>query len=404
MVHDSVAASRPNLPGQRPREEKLFLLPDADGKFQCSHCPKRYGHRCHEPYKFHLEAKHGYTIGYISIESMPLEAPKPEIRTCYDVWCEGGIHYARVNVLRSFGPNSTIQLDEDETFTKKRFFQTHFARTKVYEDTVRMITELDGRCCRPVRNTLTKNIPKYPSPNTATDSIQPGYRNVVKWLRSYFFACIPTWRRPNRRNFSARHHRPDLRRASLDSSKEAIIPDTKHRSNADIDAYRESSDLERDKKYRMSTANLSAPKYAASDDMRPLAQTTPKHVNRVTDASLPDNVTGVVAVDSFYSTCEGVYGHKVIVLTRSDSIIVLQRANFGALVECERIARQLRDIIGDLAYDQLSQFERKRIDVRDPVYRGLLPEEGLELKVGEALPLEQCSPILQAYVQSVVSI
>ena len=152
----------------------------------------------------------------------------------------------------------------------------------------------------------------------------------------------------------------------------------------------------------MSTANLSAPKYAASEDMLPLAQIVQKHANRITGASLPEHITGVVAVGSFYSTCEGVYGCQVIVLTRSDSVRLLQRVDFGALIEYERIARQLRDIIGDSVYDQLLQLEQKRIDVRDPVYRGFVPEEGLQIKVGEALQLELCPPILQAYVKSVV--
>ncbi|CAN9278557.1 unnamed protein product [Alternaria alternata] len=131
-------------------------------------------------------------------------------------------------------------------------------------------------------------------------------------------------------------------------------------------------------------------------------QTTPKHANRTANASLSDQITGVVAVGSFYSTCEGVYGCQVIVLTRSDSVRLLQRVDFGALVEYERIARQLRDIIGDSVYYQLSQLDQKRIDVQDPVYRGLVPEEWLQIKVGEALPLELCPPILQAYVKSVV--
>jgi hypothetical protein len=94
----------------------------------------------------------------------------------------------------------------------------------------------------------------------------------------------------------------------------------------------------------------------------------------------------------------------VIVLTQSDSVRLLQRVDFGALVKCERIARQLRDIIGDSTYNQLSQLEQKHNDVGDPVYRGFVPEEGLQIKVGEALPLEQCPPILQAYVKSAVSI
>ncbi|CAN9208175.1 unnamed protein product [Alternaria alternata] len=131
-------------------------------------------------------------------------------------------------------------------------------------------------------------------------------------------------------------------------------------------------------------------------------QTTPKHANRIANASLSDQVAGIIAVDSFYSTSDGVYGHKVIVLTRSDSLTLLQKVYFGAIIECERIARQLRNIIGDLAYDQLLQLEEKRIDIRDPVYRSIALEELLQIEEGEVLPLEQCSPILQAHVKSAV--
>ena len=332
-----------------------------------------------------------------------MEAPKPEIRIFYNVWCEGGTHYVRVNVLRSCGPNSTIQqVDEDETFTVKSFLHMHFNPTKVYQDTVKRIKEFDRRCCsRPVEATTTADISEHPSLYAGTDFAKSGYIILVKWLRSCFF---PAQRKPGHWSFSAWHRGPDLRRASFHSSKEAIIPDTTYRSDIDANTYRPSSNSKGDTKYRMSTANLSAPNYAASDAMLPLAQTTQKHANRITGASLPEHITGVVAVGSFYSTCEGVYGCQVIVLTRSDSVRLLQRVDFGALVEYERIARQLRAIIGDSVFDQLSQLEQKRIDVRDPVYRGLVPEEGLQVKVGEALPLEQCPPILQAYVKSVVSI
>ncbi|CAN9256471.1 unnamed protein product [Alternaria alternata] len=178
-------------------------------------------------------------------------------------------------------------------------------------------------------------------------------------------------------------------------------PEKGHRSNTDTNTYEEPIDSKGGIEYRMSTANLFVPKYASADMLAPI-QTTPKHANRIANASLSDQITGVVAVGSFYSTCEGVYGCQVIVLTRSDSVRLLQRVDFSALVDCERTARQLRDIVGDSVYNQLSQLEQKRIDVRDPVYRGLVLEEGLQVKVGEALPLEQCPPILQAYVKSVV--
>ena len=116
----------------------------------------------------------------------------------------------------------------------------------------------------------------------------------------------------------------------------------------------------------MSTANLSAPEYAASDDMPPLSQTTPKHTSLVMHA-FPAEITGVVAVSSFHASRKGVYGHEVVVLTRSDKVSLLERVDFGAFIENERIVRQLREIIGESVYDQLSQLHEKRIPIRDTV-------------------------------------
>ncbi|CAN9193614.1 unnamed protein product [Alternaria alternata] len=318
------------------------------------------------------------------------------------VWCKDGTHCVRVTVSQFLGPNSAVKrVDEDETFTTESFLRKEFQRTKVYEDTVKKITELDGRCCKPVPNAVAVNARKYPFINTASKFAQSSFGNLSKWLGSCFFSCLPTQRTRSPRNSSARHQGPNLRRSSHHSSKEAIVPDTSHRSNTDTNTYEEPIDSKGGMEYRISTANLFVPKYASADMLAP-TQTIPKHANRIANASLSDQITGVVAVGSFYSTCEGVYGCQVIVLTRSDSVRLLQRVDFGALVEYERIARQLRAIIGDSVFDQLSQLEQKRMDIRDPVYRGLVPEEGLQIKEGEALPLELCPPILQAYVKSVV--
>ncbi|RYO14811.1 hypothetical protein AA0111_g11876 [Alternaria arborescens] len=402
MAQNAVAASQPNLPDQRSCEGKLVLCPDSDGTFQCHHCSKRYGFRCHEPYKRHLRTEHKDPIDHICIEPKRWQDPVPDIKTLHKVWCKDGTHCVRVTVSQFLGPNSAVKrVDEDETFTTESFLRKEFQRTKVYEDTVKKITELDGRCCKPVPNAVAVNARKYPFINTASKFAQSSFGNVSKWLGLCFFSCLPTQRRRSHRNSSARYRGPNLRRSSHHPSKEAIVPDTSHRSNTDTNTYEEPTDSKGGMEYRISTANLFVPKYASADMLAP-TQTIPKHANRIANASLSDQITGVVAVGSFYSTCEGVYGCQVIVLTRSDSVRLLQRVDFGALVEYERIARQLRAIIGDSVFDQLSQLEQKRMDIRDPVYRGLVPEEGLQIKEGEALPLELCPPILQAYVKSVV--
>ena len=246
----------------------------------------------------------------------------------------------------------------------------------------------------------TASTPEHPSLHAGADPVQSDWIGLVKWLGSCFF---PTRRRPNHRNSPAWHHEPALRRASLRSSEEAIVPDTSHRLHTDISTERRSSDLNGSMRHHISTANLSAPEYAASDDMPPLSQTTPKHTSLVMDA-FPEEITGVVAVSSFYASSKGVYGHEVVVLTRSDKVSLLERVDFGALIENERIVRQLREIIGESVYDQLSQLHEKRIPIRDTVYPGLPPKEWLQVEVGEALPLAECSLTLQAYVQSILSI
>ena len=307
-----------------------------------------------------------------------------------------------MTVSQFLGPNSAVQqVDEDETFTTESFLRKEFRHTKAYEDTVKKIIELDGRCCKPVQNAVAANVRKYPFINTASNFVQSSFGNVSKWLGSCSFLCLPNQRRRSHRDSSARYRGPNVRRSSHHSSREAIVPDTSHRSNTDTNTYEEPIDSKGGMEYRMSTANLFVPKYASADMLAPI-QTTPKHANCIANASLSDQVAGIIAVDSFYSTSDGVYGHKVVVLTRSDSLTLLQKVYFGAIIECERIARQLRNIIGDLAYDQLLQLEEKRIDIRDPVYRSIALEELLQIEEGEVLPLEQCSPILQAHVKSAV--
>ena len=103
----------------------------------------------------------------------------------------------------------------------------------------------------------------------------------------------------------------------------------------------------------------------------------------------------MIAVDSFYSTPNGVRGDKVLVATQSDTLMLLRRVDLGALLLHTRCASQLRDIVGEHTYEQLLEFEDKGMDVLDPVYSGILPDD-LPIGVGEEVPLEKCSPMFHA--------
>ncbi len=157
-------------------------------------------------------------------------------------------------------------------------------------------------------------------------------------------------------------------------------------------------------RHHMSTANLSAPKHAAFDDMLPLAQTTPEHTSCGLDAFVPENITAVVAVDSFHASRDGVYGHGVMVVDQLDNVSLLQRVDFEALTKCERIAKQVQYVVGEPSYDEVSRFQGKHIDIQGPIYCGLLPEMELQIQVGEDIPLEQCHPTVKEQIQSVMGL
>lgn len=130
-----------------------------------------------------------------------------------------------MNVLQSLGPDFAIQVDEDETFTVEEFFQMKFSRTKGHQDTVKKITEFNKKCCRPVQEKITT--PELRPSNAGTDLIQPSYNRVVIWLKSCFFACIPTQRGSSHWATSNPPSTPDLQPNSSCPSTEAIIVDTR---------------------------------------------------------------------------------------------------------------------------------------------------------------------------------
>jgi hypothetical protein len=314
--------------------------------------------------------------------------------------------------LRSSGPNSTIEVEEDLTFAAKEFFRIRFVRTKVYDDTVKRITGFDGKCCRLVEATTTTTAPKHSSLDARTNSVESGYQNVVRWLRSCFPARISTPKRTGRWKFSAQPNGPDLLPVSDHPSTAAIIPNTDQHFSINIATSCKSSGSKDDTEYRVSTKNLSAPTCAASDRTLPQVfcpyhSETQKqcfHPEGTTSDLLPDNTASIVAVDSFYSTWQGVCGCKVLVITKSNNISLIQRVSLRELTGKRRIARQLQYILGEYVFDQVLQFEDQRACIRDPVYIGVLPEEAREIDVGKEHPLEWCSPVLQAHVHSISSI
>lgn len=74
----------------------------------------------------------------------------------------------------------------------------------------------------------------------------------------------------------------------------------------------------------------------------------------------------------------------------------------SALTKRRRIARQLRYLLGEPAYDWILQFAGKRACIRDAVYCGVLPEEAKQMGVGQELPLEKCYAVLRARAHSIL--
>ncbi|KAF7570525.1 hypothetical protein PtrM4_105270 [Pyrenophora tritici-repentis] len=421
MVQNSAAGSQPDPAHTKLHKERLILSPDPDGFYRCKKCNR--SHLCPEPCMFHeqgcnvdassaVPTLHEEPSGNQNCASgdtkenthndLKHEAvPKPYVRNCRGVWCGNGTHYVQVDVSQPMGLDSTIrQVDEVKTFTVDDFFQMEFSRTEEYEDTVKKIKKFDERCCRPVQDIIIAKAPEHRSPNAGTDSILSSYKIVLKWLQSYFSSCIPTHRKSNRWTTSTCPSTPDLRPNSSCPSTEAIIADNGHRLKV------EKSDSNRDMGYRKPTADMPTHMYIGS------VQTFTQDHSAIygpslnsaeaTDTFLLESVTGVVAVNCFYSTCEGVHGCGVLVLTHSDTITLLKRVSLSALINHERIAGQLQDILGKPAYNRLLRFEEKRALIRGPVYNGILPDS-LQIRVGKELPLNQCPPILQAEVRSILN-
>jgi hypothetical protein len=202
---------------------------------------------------------------------------------------------------------------------------------------------------------------------------------------------------------------PNRRPNSSYPSTEAIIADTGHRLEVNTITYCEKRHFKGDMEYQTLPANMPTLVHTAS--AQTLTQAPRSYHSGTHEPCLHleatddfDDAAGIVAVGSFQSTCEGVRGCDVLVITKSDNIRLLQRVNFDALTGRKRIVSQLRDILGESTYDQLLQFERKRACTQGSVYSSILPDEAMQTGVDKELSLEQCSPVFQAHVHSILSI
>ena len=358
---------------------------------------------------FHVEAKHGDTNRLSAIPSCYdkssaahtstvddtkyIATKSLDVRTCRSVWCWDGTHYVQVNVSRTLGPDSVIrQVDEDVILPVKEFLRMEFSLTEAYEETVKKIIQFNNKCCRPIEDPTTARSLEHRSSNATIDLIHSSYNFVLNGLQSYFSACIPKKRKSSRWPNSTCPRRPVL---PPNSSTEAIISGNEHRSMIEVIKYHEKSHSEEDLKYRTSTEDVPPPTQAPRLDHFELSS------NSYT--SLPESVIGVVAVEFFYSTCKGVIGCRVLGVTQSDTVILLQSVELGALIKRERIVRQLRDLLGELTYKQLQLFEQERCVISGPVYCGVLPEI-LPFGIERGVSLQECSPVIQAQVHLVLNL
>lgn len=203
----------------------------------------------------------------------------------------------------------------------------------------------------------------------------------MKLLRSCF-ACIPTRRRFRSSRWPST---PDLKPTSPYPSTEAITINDRNGPDAgdSVSVFSQPTHV------RPSLMDITYP--------APRQLLTPPPFEA---SALPENVIGIVAVDSFHSTSDGVHG-KVLVATQSDTVKLLQGVHFGALILHTRLASQLQDIVGRYAYEKLLEFEKMHMDILDPVYSGVLPD-ALLIEVGKEIRLGDCSPLLRAEIDSVL--
>ncbi|XP_014550950.1 hypothetical protein COCVIDRAFT_20702 [Bipolaris victoriae FI3] len=354
------------------RQDSVVIHPNSNRNYQCQRCLKSFP--CHEPYLYHA-SKHGDTIEYICFEFNQSASLAPDIIAFHGVYCRRSTHYVRVTISRFLGHTSTIQrIDEEEELTFEEFLKTDFTSTERYTETVKRVEEFDRQCCRPIYDTITFSSKK-----------------LVKRLLSCF-SCIPLPRQSRSSRWPSTRH---MRSTLLGPSTKDITANSWQ--CLATDGPKSIASQPRTPETRLNSPHPSIEATSANNRQDPVAD-DPVSIAR---NSLPENVSGVIAVDSFYSTPNGVRGDKVLVATQPDTIILLEQVNLDTLLRYTRITNQLREIVGDYAYEELREYEEKRMDISDPVYQGILPDD-LPIRAGEEIRLEDCSPMLEAQVRSIL--
>jgi hypothetical protein len=149
-------------------------------------------------------------------------------------------------------------------------------------------------------------------------------------------------------------------------------------------------------------------------------QSTPVHQHGVstpppnplgaTDAESYDDIHAILHVERLHADVKGVW-MSVLVLTQSDTLKVLPRANFRKLVQRERTSEQLKFVIGVVPYKNALSIDSERDSSETPFpisylsATEMLNEYGtVGLEDGEERALGDCSTRLQAYVNLILGL
>ncbi|EMD85610.1 hypothetical protein COCHEDRAFT_1228697 [Bipolaris maydis C5] len=369
MARASTPACQTDTSFQQPRQDGHVIQPTSRKSYQCELCPRSF--LCHEPLQHHAST-HDHTVRYVYMEC---KQPKPDIIALHDVYCRRRTHYVRVTTSTPLGPFSAIQqIDEIEELSFEEFLKRGFSSTETHKETVRRMKEFDKRCCRPVHETITF---------------------ITKKLVSRLLSCLLWTPVPEQSRSSRWPSRPDTISKSHSQSIETLTANDRRSQHADDLTLTASLSSRLDTRLESPSQSIGA---IAANDKRSQDVDDPASTAR---NSLPKNLTAIVAVASFYSTADGVHCHKVLVATHSNTIILLGLVDLDALLRHAGIKNQLPQIIGDYAYTELLEYRKKRMNIENPVYQGILPDD-LPIGVGEEVRLEDCSPVLEAEVRSIL--
>ncbi len=88
--------------------------------------------------------------------------------------------------------------------------------------------------------------------------------------------------------------------------------------------------------------------------------TTSEEVRELLDADglLPKEVSKVITMQCLHATIKGVRASRVLVLTEFSTARLLRIVEFQALIRRDRIARQVRKVVGDYGYGTAEALQR----------------------------------------------